>query len=442
MWRRRTVGGQRIVVRFSPKHARGPDPLSAHPSDAELTDFALGSLDEHRSTTVESHIYHCRRCSKFVARVPGDEFIRELQNSGLPFSNGANHSAHGDGHLSNGFLAGHFSIGTVPSELRDHPRFEIKRLIAEGAMGRVYLAIDRYKETRVALKVLQPAFANDPLRIARFRQECEVASELQHDNVARVTHCECAGRSMILVLEYVEGHTLAQIVRSRGPLPVDEACDYICQTAAGLAGAARRGIVHRDIKPQNIMLESQTQLIKIVDFGLGRFVEERRSGFQLTAHDEILGTLDFMSPEQAASSRDADIRSDIYSLGCTLYYLLAGAPPFRGESISELLRKHESERPIPIRVLRPEVPIAVASALDRMMEKDPKHRPQTPLDVLKSLAQSPPSTPNWSRIDPLSTPVSSKLKFIAPSIFRWLGSPAVWLPVLTSLLCVMWLLLD
>jgi serine/threonine-protein kinase len=198
--------------------------------------------------------------------------------------------------------------------------------------------------------------------------------------------------------------------------------------------------VHRDIKPHNLMFDSQAKLIKIVDFGLGRMVEEQRSGSRLTREDEILGTLDYISPEQAANSRTADARSDIYSLGCTFYFLLAGAPPFCGKNAVQLLRKHELEQPTPIGSLRPDVPADVETLIDHMMQKDPKLRPQLSeiLEVLRRLQTT--NYERWSGGARDSTKRGAR-RLNSTAMLHALTSPALLLPILTCLVCLVCLML-
>jgi serine/threonine protein kinase len=220
-------------------------------------------------------------------------------------------------------------------------------------------------------------------------------------------------------MEFIAGETLAQLVGRRGPLPVSEACEYVRQAAAGLAHADRQGVVHRDVKPHNLIFDPQTRLVKILDFGLGRLVDEHRTGARLTQEGEILGTIHYLSPEQVADSREADIRSDIYSLGCVWFFLLSGFPPFRGTNPLEVLNKHQQEPPPSLRALRPDVPPEVAALVDRMLAKDPAARPQSPTEIVAALK---PVEPSASRFMPI---------FL---------SPAVVLPALTLLVCLFWLL--
>ncbi len=289
------------------------------------------------------------------------------------------------------------------------------------------------------MKVVRPDIAGDPRKVERFLQEARVAQKLCHPNIARMVGYESVGRSAMIAMEYICGQSLAQIVHQRGPLPVGEAREHVRQAATGLEYAARHGVVHRDIKPQNLMLDAGTKLVKVVDFGLGRLVEEQRSGSRLTREGEILGTLDYISPEQAADSRNADIRSDIYSLGCTFYFLLAGAPPFSGKNAIELLRMHETEPPVPIRTLRPDVPNEIVRLLEAMMHKDPAARPQTPHHVVTAIANRPSA--RTVRMATARATAAGGAAFDKIAVVRALASPVVWLPIFTGLVCLMWRLI-
>jgi serine/threonine protein kinase len=304
----------------------------------------------------------------------------------------------------------------------------------------VYMARKRESGECVAIKIMRPEIAGEGRKVERFLQESRIAAKLLHPNIARVLDCESTGRSALIAMEFVHGRTLAQIVHQRGPLPADEARAYAKQAALGLACAADHGVVHRDIKPQNLMFDPRLRLVKIVDFGLGRLVDEQRSGSRLTRPEEILGTLDYISPEQAANSRDADVRSDIYSLGCTLYYLLAGAPPFVGKNAVDLLRKHESETPAPIRSLRGDIPQDFSNLIDWALQKDPKQRPQSPHQILDHLERCTKagSSSRWAGDGSLLNANDRPSNLLAK--FGWLRSPIVWLPLLTFFACIMWLL--
>lgn len=384
--------------------------------------FAQGLLVPARAAAVEEHVAGCERCAAKVAGAADDGFIRLLKDAG--------NSKPGDSQRKPGDRAteafakeGLPGFNPLPAELRGHPRYKIEGLLASGAMGDVYLARDKVLARRVVVKVLKPCWAGVPARKRRFLQEARVAERLLHANIARVLHSAPAGESAYIVAEFVAGETLAQTVARRGPLPVEEACSLVRQAAAGLAYAARQRAVHRDIKPENLMLDERTKQLKIVDFGLGRLADEQRSGSRLTREGDVIGTANYIAPEQIADARSADARADIYSLGCVFFFLLTGAPPFRGASTLEVLRKHQQEPPPPVEAVRADVPPDVAVLVRRMLAKDPNQRPQSAGEVVAALAteEGPSQTPRVA-------------------IVTMLLSPAVLLPVLTLLGCLCWLL--
>jgi serine/threonine protein kinase len=189
----------------------------------------------------------------------------------------------------------------------------------------------------------------------------------------------------MLVMEFLPGQSLGEVLQKRGPLPVVHACHYVRQAALGLQQAHERGMVHRDIKPQNLMLTPKGQ-VKILDFGLAKMVSENRVQTALTAFNLYMGTPDYSAPEQATDARKADIRADIYSLGCTLYCLLAGQPPFRGETAVQTILAHLETEPTPLPQLRPDVPPALWHVVARMLAKQPAQRYQKPVEVAQALA--------------------------------------------------------
>ncbi len=226
----------------------------------------------------------------------------------------------------------------------------------------------------MALKILPPDMAVDPENVRRFHQEARSAARLDHENIARVFFCGEDQRLHFIAFEFVEGDNLRTVLERRGRLPVAEALHYILQVAAGLAHAAQRGVVHRDIKPSNIII-TPTGRAKLVDMGLARSLE-RQDDQGLTQSGVTLGTFDYMSPEQALEPRDADVRSDIYSLGCTLYHMLTGHPPVPEGTAAKKLRHHQHVKPRDPRQLVPGLPDDAAVILDRMMAKRPQDRYQ------------------------------------------------------------------
>ena len=223
----------------------------------------------------------------------------------------------------------------------------------------------------VALKVIRGDLLGNAAMVERFRREVKAAARLaSHPNIVAAYDAEQAGETHMLVMEFVEGTDLAELVERRGPLPVGEACEYARQAALGLQHAFEDGMVHRDIKPQNLMRTTRGQ-VKILDFGLARFASEVATQAGMTAEGMVLGSADYIAPEQIDDPHAADIRADIYSLGCTLYFLLAGRPPFPDGSLIQKLLAHSEKTPRPLAEIRADVPPELARVVERMMAKDP-----------------------------------------------------------------------
>jgi serine/threonine-protein kinase len=279
--------------------------------------------------------------------------------------------------------------------------------LGEGGMGAVYKARNWKLGRVVAVKVIRKERLDSETIVRRFRREIEAAAQLSHPNIVRAFDADEVGGTHLFVMEYVEGLDLARVVKERGPLPIALACECIRQAALALQHAQERGLVHRDIKPSNLLLSNQSRdregaeksprphglgsdvgVVKLLDMGLARL--ERRAddaSTTLTQEGAVMGTPDYISPEQALDSHRADIRADLYSLGCTLYYLLSGKVPFPGNSMSEKLLKHQLESPKPVRQLRPEVPQTLAAVVEKLMAKRPEQRYQTPAELAAALAE-------------------------------------------------------
>ncbi len=273
----------------------------------------------------------------------------------------------------------------VPEFLKGHPRYHVLRWLGSGGMGTVYCAEHRVLQRLVALKIINPELLANTTAVDRFVGEARAAARLSHPNVVAVYDAETAGGAHFLAMEYVAGTDLARVVLRQGPLPVSLACDYIRQAALGLEHAHQHGMVHRDITPRNLMLTEQGQ-VKVLDFGLAYFVREVRTGDETAAPVALLGSVDYMAPEQAADPQAADIRADVYGLGCVLHFLLSGAPPFPRGSLQERLRAHAELAPLRIEDLRDDVPAELATIIGRMLAKSPADRYQTPGEVAAALA--------------------------------------------------------
>jgi serine/threonine protein kinase len=263
--------------------------------------------------------------------------------------------------------------------------FELLDPIGVGGMAAVIRARDTQLDRNVALKILPPEMAVDPENVLRFHQEARAAAKLDHENIARVFFCGEDQGLHFIAFEFVEGDNLRTILDRRGRIPASEALHYILQVATGLAHSAARGVVHRDIKPSNIIISSNGRA-KLVDMGLARS-QEPHGDDGLTQSGVTLGTFDYISPEQALEPRDADVRSDIYSLGCTFYHMLTGRAPVPEGTAAKKLHHHQHVAPIDPRQLDPEIPDEVAAILARMMAKDPRHRYQRAEHLVQHLIQ-------------------------------------------------------
>nr|AAX07496.1 putative serine/threonine protein kinase [Gemmata sp. Wa1-1] len=262
--------------------------------------------------------------------------------------------------------------------------FELIEAIGSGGMAAVLKARDLELGRIVALKILPPEAARDPESVTRFKQEARSAAKLDHENVARVYFFgEDQGLNFI-AFEFVEGDNLRVIIDRRGQLPPGECVRYMMQVAAGLNHAAERGVVHRDIKPSNILITPDGRA-KIVDMGLARYLGSELVNGTVTQSGVTLGTFDYISPEQALDPRRADVRSDIYSLGCTFYHALTGRPPVPEGTAARKLRAHQEDDFLDPRELNPAISDELAAILARMMMKDQAARYQTPNELISHL---------------------------------------------------------
>jgi serine/threonine protein kinase/WD40 repeat protein len=257
--------------------------------------------------------------------------------------------------------------------------YHLLERIGEGGMGQVFKARHIRMGRIDALKVIKKERLSHPDTVRRFLKEIRAASQLEHPNVVRAYEADQDVDTHFFSMEFVEGHTLTQRVREKGPLPVADACDFMRQAALGLQHAHDRGLVHRDIKPANLLVTKAGNVLKILDMGLARTrVEGDDIASQLTQEGQVMGTPDYIAPEQAMDAHDVDIRADIYSLGCTMFFVLTGRVPFPGGTMTAKLMRHQKEEPPPVSQLRPDVPPGVEEVVKVMMAKRPEDRFQTP----------------------------------------------------------------
>ena len=284
--------------------------------------------------------------------------------------------------------------------------YEILEEIGHGGMGVVYRARQLERDRIVALKVIRRERLTNPDVINRFRREAQAAARLTHPNVVSVYEADQDGETHYLAMEYVPGITLQQLVERHGPLPIAQACDFVRQTALGLQHAAEQALVHRDVKPANLMILvneaaaiPHSAMVKILDMGVARLYQLAHSPEEplttLTRDGAVIGTPDYVAPEQLEDPHGADIRADLYSLGCTFYFLLTGKVPFPGGTLIQKLDRQRQETPPSVDQLRSEVPSAVAAVVRRLMAKNPAERYRTPgelaavLDHLLKTGQLP-----------------------------------------------------
>jgi serine/threonine-protein kinase len=278
-------------------------------------------------------------------------------------------------------------------ELRIGPYHLLER-IGEGGMGQVFKARHERLDRIVALKVIRKDSRLDPQAIQRFEREARAAAQLSHPNIVTLYDADQVGNNYFLAMEYVDGTDLARRVQQHGPLPVGEACEYIRQAAIGLHHAHERGLIHRDIKPHNLLVtraegSSGVGVVKILDMGLARLSSAGSGddpGKRLTQLGTVVGTPEFMSPEQANDASAIDGRADLYGLGCTFWFLLTGKPPFCQGTSMEILLQHTLEQPAAIDKLRPDVPPELGRIVARLLAKRPKDRFATGADLAGALA--------------------------------------------------------
>ena len=245
--------------------------------------------------------------------------------------------------------------------------------IGSGGMSSVYLAEHTKMQDHRAIKVLPQSKLGKSSYLARFQQEAKAIASLNHPNIVRAHDIDNQGNTHYIVMEYVDGDDLQTIVKKKGPIDFESVADYIAQAARGLQHAHDVGLIHRDIKPANVLINSKGE-VKILDLGLALFADEAQASVTMDFNDKVLGTADYLAPEQALNSHQVDHRADLYGLGCTMYFLLTGSAPFPEGTIAQRIAKHQKEMPKEIRKLRPDCPGELEGICWKLMQKDPKFR--------------------------------------------------------------------
>jgi hypothetical protein len=358
--------------------------LAEHPTPAQLRAFDEGWLHGAEWAAVAQHLSGCRDCARLIADLP-ERTLTDLLRE------------HEPGRKGTALTAGYWTPAAeptgalaaadveAPADLADHPRYRLLGVLGVGGMGKVFKAEHRLMARVVALKVIHQHLLAEPAAVERFRLEVRAAARLAHPNIVTAHDAEQAGAAHFLVMEHVEGETLDRTLHRRGPLPVALACDLVRQAALGLQHAHERGMVHRDLKPSNLIVTPAGQ-VKILDFGLAQFGRQTQDRPALTPVGVVVGTPAYLAPEQARDPHGADIRADLYSLGCTLYHLLAGQPPFLARTLLQQVLAHQDQAPRPLSELRADVPPALARLVERLLAKDPSQRLQTPAELAEALA--------------------------------------------------------
>ena len=291
-------------------------------------------------------------------------------------------------------------------------KYRLLELIGAGGMGAVYLCEHTLMKRLVALKVLPVEKLEDPSSLERFHREARAVAALDHPNIVRAYDIDQHEKLHFLVMEYVDGNSLQDVIARHGPMNPIRAAHYVAQSAIGLQHAHELGMVHRDVKPGNLLLD-RTGVIKVLDMGLARFFNKPTDNVTEKYDDKcVLGTADYLAPEQAVSNQ-VDIRADVYSLGGTLYFMLTGQTPFPDGTIAAKLVAHQSKEPKPVEEYRQDVPPGILDVLRIMMSKDPAERYQQPIEVAEALAE-------WADL-PIDPPPTKEMPGLCPLVLGLTG---------------------
>ena len=354
--------------------------MATHPTDAELRAYSRGELPNVAAESVAKHLGGCDSCKSRAA---------DLSSGSQSGSPGAAPKPTGLSGVPVAVPRKPSPASPPPAELLSLKQYSGLQELGRGGMGVVYLAKHIPMARMEVLKVVQRSNLERVGKgaVERFLREIQAAARLQHPNVVAAYTVHTPGDLLVFAMEYAPGADLAKVVRNKGPLPVPVACSYIVAAALGLQHAHEANMVHRDIKPSNLIvtkIKNKTS-IKILDFGLAKVISGDDAGNDLTRDGSMMGTPDYMAPEQAVDAARADIRADVYSLGCTLYFLLTGRAPFSGGTALQVIDKHRFSEPKPLCEVQPAVPPELAAVVAKMLAKNPAERYQTPAEVARAV---------------------------------------------------------
>lgn len=393
-----------------------------HPEQERLIAYGQGRLGQAESVVIESHLDDCPQCCDTLLHLEDDTLMQLLRGGEAAASTSDTESSRSpasDTALPVTYIPAGQTPVDLPTALVEHSRYQILERIGHGGMGEVFRAKHTEMDRIVALKIVNPQLVQNHNARQRFEQEVRAAAKLSHPNIVTAFDAEVAGEHQFLVMEYVEGQNLAHVVHESGPLSVEDACTYTRQVASGLQHAFEMQMVHRDIKPHNLMLVSPSRSagggsspsigqVRILDFGLSRFLSESEDDpaaddpaaseeqgkipavERLTKHTTLMGTPDYVSPEQARDARSADIRSDIYSLGCTMFFLLTGQPPFVEPSPRHVEKSQGTRERAQLSDFRDDLPDGLEEIVEQMIATDPDKRFSEPAEVESALAAFTP----------------------------------------------------
>lgn len=319
-----------------------------------------------------------------------DTLVKTLRGEGVDIANSATLA---DALITKGIITPWQSEKLLQGKFKGFilGRYKLLNLLGKGEMSSIYLAEHTRMKRRCAIKVLPANKVRDTSYLGRFQREAQAVAALDHPNIVRAydvdTETEGGVEIHFLVMEYVEGKDIEKLLESKTQFSPIEAADYLRQAAEGLSHAHVAGLIHRDIKPGNLLVDNKG-VVRLLDLGLARFFRDNETESLTIKHDEkVLGTADYLAPEQAVDSHAVDERADIYSLGCTLYFALTGHPPFTDGTLVQRLLAHQTKSPPPIRKQRPEVPESLVAIVDKMMQKRKDDRYQSAAEVAAALSK-------------------------------------------------------